>query len=470
MPVVWTTKMLRRIVIAILAVLLAVFLALVYDHSTAYTNAVPKLPVEWWGDKEHKEDTAVKPFRINIPDKVLQDLMSRLNSTQPFHPPLEGIGFQYGFNTNYLQSVLDFWKTKYSWREREIFLNSLPQFTTEVAGLKIHMIHVKPSKTEGLTVLPLLLVHGWPGSLREFYKFIPLLTTPRPGEKFVFEVIAPHIPGYGFSQGTNRPGLGAAEVAVIFDTLMQRLGFRNYYLQGGDWGAIITTHMAAMFPERVKGLHSNMCVAQMRLMNYIKLFVGSYFPTLVVESNEVDRVYPMSRSFSFLLEETGYFHLQATKPDTVGVALRESPIGLATYILEKFSTWTNPEWRKLSNGGLQNKYEMVDLLDNVMIYWVTGSITSSMRLYSETFSTKQFSLGLDYVAVNVPTVCARFRYELSYQPKFVLKQKYKKLVAISDFDDGGHFAAFEKPQELADDVWKAFKIILDKTEQNNKSH
>lgn len=459
--------MLRQIVVAVLGIVLAVFLTLVYDHYSAYNGHVPKIPLEWWGDKGRKEDdTTVKPFKINVPDEVLHDLMSRLNSTRPFYPPLEGVGFRYGFNTNYLQTILDFWKTKYLWREREKFLNSLPQFTTEVAGLKIHMIHVKPTKTDGLTVLPLLLVHGWPGSLREFYKLIPLLTTPRSGEKIVFEVIAPHLPGYGFSQGTNRPGLGAAEIAVLFDTLMQRLGFKNYYLQGGDWGAVITTHMAALFPERVKGLHSNMCVAQMRLLNYIKLFVGSYFPSLVVEPNEIEHVYPMSKPFFFLLEEGGYFHLQATKPDTVGVALRDSPIGLATYILEKFSTWTNSEWRTLADGGLQKKYDIADLLDNVMIYWVTGSITSSMRLYSETFSSKQFSLGMDYAPVNVPTVCARFRYELSYQPKFVLKQKYKKLVAVSDFDNGGHFAAFENPQEVAGDVWKSMKLILEETKKN----
>lgn len=173
------------------------------------------------------------------------DLHSHLTS------PLENVNFEYGFNTNYLKKVVEFWKTKYNWREREIFLNSFPHFKTYVDGLDLHFIHVKPQNVDKNTdVLPLLLLHGWPGSVREFYDIIPLLTTTRKGVNFVFEVIAPSLPGYGFSEGASKPGLGAAQVAVVMKNLMERIGFKKFYVQGGDWGAVIASHMGTLFPKR----------------------------------------------------------------------------------------------------------------------------------------------------------------------------------------------------------------------------
>jgi Predicted hydrolases or acyltransferases (alpha/beta hydrolase superfamily) len=182
---------------------------------------------------------------------VLQDLKRRLENHAPLTPPLETVGFEYGFNTDYLKKVIEFWKTKYNWREREAFLNSFPQFKTTVDGLDLHFIHVKPKNVDKNTrVLPLLLLHGWPGSVREFYDLIPLLTIPRKDMNFVFEVIAPSLPGYGFSEGASKPGLGAAEMAVVMKDLMERLGFKKFYAQGGDWGAALITNMATLFPDR----------------------------------------------------------------------------------------------------------------------------------------------------------------------------------------------------------------------------
>lgn len=146
---------------------------------------------------------------------------------------------------------MEFWKTKYNWREREVFLNRFPHFKTYVDGLDLHFIHVKPQNVEkNINVLPLLLLHGWPGSVREFYDIIPLLTTPRKDVNFVFEVIAPSLPGYGFSEGASKPGLGAAQVAVVMKNLMERIGFKKFYAHGGDWGAIIVSHMGTLFPKR----------------------------------------------------------------------------------------------------------------------------------------------------------------------------------------------------------------------------
>lgn len=183
--------------------------------------------------------------------QILHDLQIRLDLYSHITPPLENINFEYGFNTNYLKKVVEFWKTKYNWREREVFLNSFPHFKTYVDGLDLHFIHVKPQKVDkNIRVLPLLLLHGWPGSVREFYELIPLLTTPQKNVDFVFEVIVPSLPGYGFSEGASKPGLGPAQVAVVMKNLMDRLGFKKFYAQGGDWGALIVSHLGTLFPKR----------------------------------------------------------------------------------------------------------------------------------------------------------------------------------------------------------------------------
>jgi juvenile hormone epoxide hydrolase len=181
---------------------------------------------------------------------VIADLHQRLKNARPLIQPLEGIQHQYGLNTRLLSKIVDFWRTEYNWKERETFLNKFPQFTVSVQGLKLHYIHVQPLNPEGHKVLPLLLLHGWPGSVREFYEIIPLLTTPQPGRSFVFEVIAPSLPGYGFSEAAVRPGLGAVQMAVVFKNFMNRLGFEEYYIQGGDWGLLFYKTWLHCFRDR----------------------------------------------------------------------------------------------------------------------------------------------------------------------------------------------------------------------------
>jgi juvenile hormone epoxide hydrolase len=239
-----------------------------------------------------------------------------------------------------------------------------------------------------------------------------------------------------------------------FKNFMKRLGFEKYYIHGGDWGAIIVQHMAALFPEQIQGVHSSMCGVNSFLAN-VKLLVGSIYPPLIVSKEYENKVYPLSTFFSNLMLEMGYMHLQATKPDTVGVGLNDSPVGLAAYILEKFITWTNSEWKNLEDGGLTKKFTYTDLLDNVMIYWVTGSITTSVRLYSETVNKAQMALGVDGIPVTVPSACARFPNELAYSPTIILKEKYHNLVHVSDYQDGGHFASFELPKVMAEDIFTA---------------
>lgn len=248
---------------------------------------------------------------------MLKDLQRRLTNTRPFTPPLEGIQQQYGFNTNTLKEIVNYWKNDYKWRQREKHLNQFPQFTTTIQGLNVHFLHVKP-KEKNIKTVPLLITHGWPGTVVEFYKLIPLLTSYQEKYGFAFEVIAASLPGYGFSEGASKPGFGTANIAMIFRTLMKRLGFDQFYVQGGDWGSMVVKNLATLYPDDVLGLHTNMGFSS-RKLSMIKTFLGSLWPTLIVDEKYVERMYPLGEKFKGIMEESGYFHIQATKPDTIGM-------------------------------------------------------------------------------------------------------------------------------------------------------
>lgn len=188
--------------------------------------------------------------------------------------------------------------------------------------MKIHFIHAKPTAKDsaGNTVVPLLLLHGWPGSVREFYEIIPKLTTANKHHNLVFEVIVPSLPGYGFSQAASKTGFGPVEMSIVLRNLMIRLGHQRFYIQGGDWGSIIGNHIATIFPQNVLGYHSNMCYANLPI-NYLKIFIAGFYPTYFVDDQFVDFHFPKSKHLIYAIVETGYFHLQATKPDTIGMKL-----------------------------------------------------------------------------------------------------------------------------------------------------
>lgn len=422
------------------------------------TKEIPKLKLEYWGPgKEKSDDKTIRPFKMSFPSSEIKELMEKLDKARPFIPPLEGVAFEYGINTNYLKDFLQFWKTEYNWTEREAYLNSFPQFTTQIGGLNIHFLHAKvdPLKAKGKQVLPLIILHGWPGAVREFFNIIPMLTTPRPDSDFVFEVVIPSLPGYTFSQGASKPGLGVPQIAVMFDELMSRLGHRKYYVHGGDWGSVLGNNMAILFPNKVFGYHSTFCMAS-TVQSRLRTIMAYSFPKLFVEESLQEQYINQFVEFYFL--EAGYLHIQSTKPDTIGVALNDSPIGLAAYFLEKFSTWTNRNWRSLPNGGLDN-LNKVELIDHIMLYWLTKSITTSMRLYSEHFNVTNISFGIERHMNTVPSACAWFKYELLYNPKFVLEASYQNLVQISHFPKGGHFSSYEEPKLVADDLWKFVKTV-----------
>ncbi|XP_061480791.1 epoxide hydrolase 1-like [Rhineura floridana] len=424
----------------------------------------------WWGSGERpptdKEDKGIRPFQVKTSEKEIQDLYQRLDQAR-YTPPLEGAAFNYGFNSNYLQRVISYWRNQFDWQKQVKILNQYPHYKTTIEGIEVHFVHVKPSRTpKGQAPRPLLMVHGWPGSFYEFYKIIPLLTDPAghglSGEEMAFEVICPSIPGYGFSEAPHQQGFDSVAAARVFHKLMQRLGFQEYYLQGGDWGSQITTIMAQMLPKSVKGLHLNMVfLTKIGFSGLMGLLLGAYTPWLVgLTWEDSRRLFPyFERHLYDLLRETGYLHIQATKPDTAGCGLNNSPVGLAAYILEKFSTWTDKSFRNMDDGGLERKYSLDDLLTNVMIYWVTSSIVSSMRLYKENISRNPSTTPDARLGVYVPTGIAAFPNELTHSPRSWAKKKFKNIVTYTYMAQGGHFPAFEEPELLAQDFRQFVKKV-----------
>ncbi|KAL7031273.1 hypothetical protein ACKWTF_006950 [Chironomus riparius] len=459
---------LQNILYSALALAIAFSYQTYRDISKPYP--IPELDLnEYWGRgdvKNYKEDTTIKPFKISYSAEVIKRLTDKLDDAPAFAEPLEDTAFEYGFNTKHLQKILNYWKGQYlpKWNEREQFLNQFPQFTTQIQGLNIHYIHVKPKTTANTKVYPLILLHGWPGTVREFYDIIPLLTTPSK-DNIAFEVIAPSLPGYGWSEAASKKGLGAAKIAVVFQNLMKRIGFKKYYVQGGDWGSLIGTDMAAFFPENVLGFHTNMCMVDSPIAN-IKTFIASFYPSLFMDAKYVDWVYPFFPKFLTLLQESGYMHIQSTKPDTIGVALTGNPVGLVAYILEKFSTWTNPAYRNLADGGLEKYFTMDALLDNVMIYYLTNSITTSQRIYKEVFSSEFADSSINRVPVIVPSACAHFKYELMHQIEWALPEKFVNLLQSNYFEDGGHFAAMQLPKIMYNDF---IDFVRKSLQQGNKN-
>lgn len=426
---------------------------------------IPDLDLKaYWGPgpkSSYKEDTSIRPFTVSIPDTVITKLQQKLEDTAAFAPPLEEVNFEYGFNTNELPKVISYWRNNYlsNWKKRESYLNSLAQFKTKIQGLDIHFIHVKPKVAENVKVYPMILLHGWPGSVREFYELIPKLTTKSADKDFVFEVIVPSLPGYGWSQPSSKKGMGTVEMAVIMKNLMTRLGHKKFYVQGGDWGSVIGSNIAAFFPEHVLGYHGNMCMTLGTLGN-IKTTIASFYPSYFIEDKYIDWYFPIFPKFKELIMESGYMHIQATKPDTIGAVLTNNPAGLAAYILEKFSTWTNPSYRNLADGGLIKYFTLDALLDNIMIYYLSDSITTSQRLYYEAFSLRELGMELERVPIKPPSACARFKYELSHQIDWVLRDKYVNLVQLSHLEDGGHFAAMQLPNVMYQDIVNFVKKTL----------
>jgi epoxide hydrolase len=386
-------------------------------------------------NKEAANRDAVVPFKIQVPDAVLSDLKLRLARTR-FPGEIANSDWDYGTNLAYLKELVAYWQQTFDWRAAERRLNQFDQFTTTIDGLEIHFIH---QRSKNPNAMPIAITHGWPGSIVEFTKIIPLLTDPAAhggNASDSFHVVAISLPGFGFSGKPAERGYSPERIAGILAKLMARLGYTRYGLQGGDWGSSISRFVALNNASHVAGLHLNFCLAGPP--------AGAKDPNEGVMPAELERTRARQTFFD---TERGYFLEQSTKPQTIGYALDDSPAGLAAWIVEKFRSWSDV------NGTVESKFTKDELLTNVMLYWVTQSGASSARIYYENQRAKP-----PQRRVQVPTACAVFPKEISIAPRRWVEAQYN-VTRWTEMPRGGHFAAMEEPTLLAEDMRAFFRTL-----------
>jgi pimeloyl-ACP methyl ester carboxylesterase len=389
--------------------------------------------------RAQNDDTAIHPFTIHVPDAVLVDLKARLAKARIVEP-LQGDGWTYGTDVRYLKTLVDYWRDRFDWRAQERRLNALEQFTTTIDGLAIHFLH---RRSKAPNAFPLIITHGWPGSFVEFTKIIGPLTDPvaHGGRaEDAFDVVIPSIPGFAFSDKPREPGFDHVRIAAIEATLMARLGYRRYGAQGGDWGSIISTEIARNDAAHVAGLHLNMCRANPP---------AGTDPAAGLTDAERARLKLRDASQA---DEAGYREIQGTKPQTLGVALNDSPVGLAAWIVEKFRSWCD------CGGNPEAVFTKDELLTNITLYWVTQTAASSARIYYETRHIAPAVAAAVAGRVAVPTACADFPHEIIWAPRRWMEARYN-ITRWTVMPRGGHFAALEQPDLLVDDIRAFFRDV-----------
>lgn len=378
--------------------------------------------------------TSPIPFRIEVPQADLDDLKRRLKATR--WPERETVDdWSQGVPLAYLQEFTNYWAQRYDWRARESLLNDFAQFKTRLGDVDIHFIHVRSRHTEAV---PLLITHGWPGSIVEFQDVIEPLTDPTAhggSAQDAFHIVAPSLPGYGFSGKPSARGCGVERIAELWDELMGRLGYERYVAQGGDWGAAVTTQIGMQNRGRCRAIHLNMPLASPR-------------PEAAKNPTPAEaKAFALMKRYGEL--ESGYAVQQSTRPQTLGYGLVDSPAGQAAWILEKFWAWTDCE------GHPENALTRDKLLDNIMLYWLSGNGASSARLYWESFRK---SFGSKQQSVPLPTGCSLFAKELSQPPRDWVERRYPHVNYWNELPKGGHFAAFEQPTLFVEEVRKCFRL------------
>ncbi len=375
--------------------------------------------------------TEVQPFRIAVPDDVLADLRRRLAATRWPEPECVDDWSQ-GMPLSYTRELAAYWAEGYDWRARESALNRFDQFTTEIEGLDIHFIHQRSPHADAF---PLIITHGWPGSVVEFQKVIEPLTDPTAHggrAEDAFHVVCPSLPGYGFSGKPSATGWNVGKIADAWETLMVRLGYERYGAQGGDWGAAVTTQIGRNRGHCV-AIHTNMPIA---------------LPPAGALDNPTDEDQRALAALDYYRRwDSGYAKQQSTRPQTLGYGLVDSPVAQLAWIIEKFWSWTDCDGRP------ENALTRDELLDNVMVYWVTGTGASSARLYWE-------SLGAFRPddRVELPTGVAAFPKEIGRSPRHWCEANYQ-ITRWTTMSRGGHFAAFEQPDLFVDDVRAFFAAM-----------
>jgi epoxide hydrolase len=375
-----------------------------------------------------KAMSEIRPYRIDVPAAVLDDLRERLTRTR--WPESETVDdWTQGIPLAYTKELAAYWADGYDWRSREAALNKFDQYQTEIDGLDLHFIHQRSPHDDAL---PLVLTHGWPGSVVEFHKVIePLVNPPSGRAEDAFHVICPSLPGYGFSGKPTGTGWGVEKIARAWETLAGRLGYDRYGAQGGDWGGAVTTQIGRNGGHCV-GIHLNMPIA--------KPAAGS--GELTEDDQQALAAYVEHRKVG-----TGYSKQQSTRPQTLGYGLVDSPVGQLAWVVEKFWAWSD------CDGHPENAFSRDELLDNVMMYWVTGSGASSARLYWESFN-RFVSDG----RVELPTGVASFPKEILRTPRSWCEEAYN-ITHWTTMPRGGHFAAFEQPELFVDDVRAFFATV-----------
>ena len=378
----------------------------------------------------------ILPFRVDVPQGELEDLRDRLARTR-WPDALPGVGWAYGVPLRYLKELAEYWRTAYDWRRHEARLNRLPQFTTTIDGANVHFLHVRSPEPDAL---PLIVTHGWPGSVVEFMDVIGPLSDPRahgadPAD--AFHLVIPSLPGFGFSGPTREPGWDVRRVTRALAALMGRLGYGRYVAHGGDWGARISRDLGLTDPDHVIAVHVT-SVPYVRPRDQAELEA--------LTDAERDRLEDRAR---FDSELSGYARIQATRPQTLAYGLTDSPAGQLAWIVEKFKDWTDSP---------ETPEDAVDrdlLLTNVTIYWLTGTAGSSARLYYESAHSGAWG---PPEPVQVPTGVAVFPREIG-RPIRRFAERTTNIVRWSEFDRGGHFAAMEEPDLVVADAREFFRAF-----------
>ena len=379
-----------------------------------------------------------KPFQIAIPEATLDDLRLRLSRVRwPDEAPDEP--WRYGSSLSYMKELIAYWRDVYDWRAQERDLNALAQFTAEIDGIELHFIH---AKGQGEAPMPLLLSHGWPGSIVEFQRIIPMLTDPArfgadPADTFT--VVAPSLPGYGFSFAANQKRIGITAMADIFATLMRDgLGYQRFGAQGGDWGGFITSYLGYAYPERLFGIHLNF------------LPIGRD-PGAVAAPSAEERAH-FEALAAWQREETGYQWIQGTRPQTLAFGLTDSPVGLAAWLVEKYRAWSD------CNGDVERALSKDTMLTNLMLYWTTGAINSSFwPYYDRRHSRWPIPAG---EKIRTPMGHAAFPHEILRPPRSLAERSYD-IRRWTEMPKGGHFAAMEQPEALAAEIRAFFRPLRD---------
>jgi pimeloyl-ACP methyl ester carboxylesterase len=374
----------------------------------------------------------IEPFRIAATEAQLDDLRRRLRATR--FPERECVDdWSQGIPLAYVQDLCAYWAEKYDWRAREARLNRFAQFRTELDGLDIHFIH---ARSPHANAMPLVISHGWPGSIVEFHKVIEPLTDPTAhggDARDAFHVVAPSLPGYGFSGKPQRAGWTVQRIGAAWSQLMPRLGYPRYAAQGGDWGAMVTTCIGIQDPANCLGIHLNMPIAP---------------PDPATLGDLTDREKSALAGMQHYNDwDSGYSKQQSTRPQTLGYGLTDSPAGQAAWVIEKFWSWTD------CDGHPENVLTRDELLDNVMLYWLPGNAASSARLYWQSFGKAPMD------PVSIPVGCSIFPKEIFRTSRRWAEKRFPKLVHFNELTKGGHFAAFEQPETFVKEVRECFRKL-----------